>query len=81
MSEVIGRVIEFGFVTLNLIRIEARCLPENIGSSRVMEKTGMKYEGLLRKHIWAKNDFHDLKQYSIIKDDFESEFKDGSGIR
>src|SRR5690606_20817305 len=81
MSEVIGKVIELGCVNLQLIRIEARCLPENIGSSRVMEKNGMKYEGLLRKHIWAKNDFHDLKQYSIIKDDFESEFKDGSGIR
>jgi Acetyltransferases, including N-acetylases of ribosomal proteins len=35
-----------------------------------MEKTGMKLEGVLRKHIWAKNDFQDLMMYSIIRDDF-----------
>lgn len=40
------------------------------GSARVMEKTGMKLEGVLRKHIWAKNDFQDLMMYSIIRDDF-----------
>lgn len=72
MTEVINRVVEFGFKDLELVRIEARCLPENLGSSRVMEKTGMKFEGLLRKHIWAKNDFQDLKLYSIVREDFES---------
>lgn len=69
MSEVIQRVIEFGFAELGLVRIEARCLPDNIGSSRVMEKAGMKFEGVLRRHIWAKNDFRDLKIYAIIRDD------------
>ncbi len=72
MTEVINRVVEFGFKNLELVRIEARCLPENSGSSRVMEKTGMKFEGVLRKHIWAKNDFQDLKLYSIVREDFES---------
>ncbi|WP_328805602.1 GNAT family protein [Paenibacillus apii] len=81
MTEVIRRIIEFGFKDLDLIRIEARCLPSNLGSLKVMEKIGMKYEGVLRRHIWAKNDFQDLKMYSIIRDDFERGLKDGPGIR
>lgn len=77
MTEVINRIIEFGFKELKLIRIEARCHPENIGSAKVMEKSGMKFEGILRKHIWAKDDYQDVKIYSIIKDDFESIFGEG----
>ncbi|AHV98806.1 GNAT family N-acetyltransferase [Paenibacillus sabinae] len=80
MTEVIRRIIEFGFKDLELIRIEARCLPSNLGSSKVMEKTGMKYEGILRRHIWAKNEFQDLAMYSIIRDDFESGFRDSPDI-
>ncbi|MFS0727646.1 GNAT family N-acetyltransferase [Paenibacillus sp. 1P07SE] len=70
MTEVIHKIIEFGFKKLELVRIEARCIKNNIGSARVMEKTGMKLEGILRKHIWAKNDYQDLKMYSIIRDEF-----------
>ncbi|MFC5471253.1 GNAT family N-acetyltransferase [Cohnella suwonensis] len=81
MTEVIKRILEFGFRKLELVRIEARCLPDNLGSSKVMEKTGMKYEGLLRNLIWAKNDFQDLRMYSIVRADFESEFGEGPGIR
>ena len=36
--------IEYGFNGLKLERIVAIALPENVGSSRVMEKIGMKYE-------------------------------------
>ncbi|MEC0204853.1 GNAT family protein [Paenibacillus lautus] len=81
MTEVINRIIEFGFKELKLIRIEARCHPDNIGSAKVMEKTGMKFEGILRRHIWAKDDYQDVKIYSIIKDDFESVFGEDPAIR
>ncbi|MFC4777761.1 GNAT family N-acetyltransferase [Paenibacillus sp. GCM10023252] len=72
MSEVIRRIIHFGFLDIGLVRIEARCHPNNIGSARVMEKSGMQYEGLLRRHIFAKDDFQDVKMYSIIREDFVS---------
>lgn len=40
---------------------------ENIGSARVMEKCGMKYEGILREHMYAKGHYDDLKMYSILR--------------
>lgn len=81
MTEAINRIIEFGFNELNLVRIEARCHPDNIGSARVMEKTGMEFEGILRRHIFAKGDYQDVKIYAIIKDDYERRFEEGLAIR
>jgi ribosomal-protein-alanine N-acetyltransferase len=81
MSEVITRIIDFGFRDLNLVRIEARCHPDNIGSTRVMEKSGMKFEGILRRHILAKDDYQDVKIYSIIKDDYESKLGEVPAFR
>jgi len=66
MTEAIGRVIEFGFNRLELVRIEAKCHPDNAGSFRVMEKTGMKQEGRLRSYLKVKDRFEDILVYSII---------------
>jgi ribosomal-protein-alanine N-acetyltransferase len=68
MSEVVNRIIDFGFKEMNLVRIEARCHPNNIGSARVMEKSGMAFEGVLRKHLFAKNEHQDVKMYAIINE-------------
>lgn len=70
MTEVVKEIIKFGFEEMDLVRIQARCLVENIGSARVMEKTGMSFEGVIRKGIFAKGKHHDLKMYSILKEEF-----------
>jgi ribosomal-protein-alanine N-acetyltransferase len=68
MTEAVKKVISFGFEQMDLVRIEARCHPDNLGSAKVMEKSGMLYEGTLRKHILAKGVHEDVKMYAIIKD-------------
>jgi ribosomal-protein-alanine N-acetyltransferase len=70
MTEAVRTVIDFGFRTMGLNRIEARCRIENIPSARVMEKTGMTYEGILRGHMLAKGKFRDLKLYAILRDEW-----------
>jgi len=67
MTEAVKEVIRFGFERMNLNRIQAMCIPENIGSYRVMEKVGMKYEGLIREYLYIKGKFQDLKLYSILR--------------
>jgi ribosomal-protein-alanine N-acetyltransferase len=67
MTEAVKEVIKFGFEKMNLNRIQAMCIPENIGSYRVMEKVGMKYEGLIREYMYIKGKFQDLKLYSILR--------------
>ncbi|OAB43726.1 GNAT family N-acetyltransferase [Paenibacillus glacialis] len=81
MTECVKRLIEFGFKNMDLVRIEARCVLMNIGSSRVMEKSGMELEGTLRKHILIKGKFEDVKIYSIIKEDSVRLFEEDLAIR
>jgi [ribosomal protein S5]-alanine N-acetyltransferase len=66
MTEAFNEVIKFGFEKMKLNRIEATCKPENTASEKVMTKCGMKYEGLMRKKLYAKSEYHDLKLYSLL---------------
>ena len=72
MTEAVGETVRFGFTRMGLNRIEALCLPENLASARVMEKAGMSYEGLLREHLYAKGNYHDLKIYSILRREWQA---------
>ena len=68
-TEATREMIQFAFRRWNLNRIEGTCMLDNIASARVMEKLGMKFEGILRQHSYAKNRFHDLKLYSILRNE------------
>lgn len=69
-TEAVTAVLRFGFGRLLLNRIQAMCLTANIGSARVMEKAGMRYEGLLRSYAYIKGDYRDLKLYAILREDW-----------
>lgn len=71
VTEAARGIIDFGFKRMGLNRIEARCEPENVGSSRVMEKAGMKYEGLLRDQMYVKGSYRSMMMYSIVRTDWE----------
>ena len=58
--------LKYGFDTAGLERIVAVADPENTGSWRIMEKCGMKYEGIM-KHYGL-----DCVQYAITRNEFEA---------
>lgn len=62
-------VLDFGFGPLALNRIEAHAFPENPASSRVLEKLGFRFEGLLRHHVVKDGVPRDGRFYSIIRSD------------
>lgn len=70
MPEAVRSVIAFGFRMMKLNRIEGRSIILNPASARVMEKVGMKSEGVLRQHLFAKGSFHDVKMYSILREEW-----------
>ncbi|UOQ91916.1 GNAT family N-acetyltransferase [Halobacillus shinanisalinarum] len=67
ITEAAKAIISFGFESMNLVRIQARCFLENEGSERVMEKLGMSLEGISRKVMYVKGVHKGLKVYSILK--------------
>jgi ribosomal-protein-alanine N-acetyltransferase len=70
MTEALNAIMEFGFTRMNLNRIEAMCKLNNSASEKVMQKCGMKFEGILTQKLYAKEEFHDLKLYAILKSEF-----------
>lgn len=71
MPEAAARLVQYGFETLGLERIQARCFVANDGSARVMEKIGMTFEGVSRSALYVKERFWDLKIYAITRSDYE----------
>ena len=68
-TESLKAVINFGFESLQLHRIEAGCAVENIGSIKVLEKSGMLREGRLRQVLPLKSGWSDNFEYSILETD------------
>jgi RimJ/RimL family protein N-acetyltransferase len=70
-------LLEFGFNELKLHRILAHCDAENIASYRVMEKIGMRREGLFIEGRPANKksnaQYGDELSYAILKDEWETQ--------
>jgi [ribosomal protein S5]-alanine N-acetyltransferase len=66
ITEAAGALLQYGFEELGLHRIWAQCVPENVGSARVMEKIGMQREGHLRETYWMHDRWWDALIYSVL---------------
>jgi ribosomal-protein-alanine N-acetyltransferase len=66
-TEAAQAIIEYGFTTLALNRIVATHLTRNPASGRVMQKAGMRHEGVQRQHVYKNGRFEDLESYGIIR--------------
>ncbi|MDF1804100.1 GNAT family protein [Thalassovita sp.] len=51
MQEAISALVHHAFHKLDLSRVEAACLPENVASRGVLEKSGFKYEGVAQSYL------------------------------
>ena len=65
-TEAARGVVGYGFLELKLRRIHAMCRPENTASWHVLEKLGMRLEGLLREHVWIRGQWRDSYLYAIL---------------
>jgi [ribosomal protein S5]-alanine N-acetyltransferase len=70
-SEAAQKVIELGFKHFQLHRIQATCDPNNIASSRVLEKIGMTKEGVMRENLLLKSGWRDSAIYSVLENEFK----------
>lgn len=59
-------ILAFSFGALALHRVEARHYTRNRASGRVLEKLGMKLEGIHREAVRKMDGFEDLALYAIL---------------
>ncbi len=70
--EAVKRILSFAFETCKLARVSAVCMKENLASLRVMEKCGLKREGLLRCAVYAKGEMKDVYLSAMTEEDYLS---------
>lgn len=71
MTEAIQMILEFGFNNFGLNRIEAFVEPANVNSRKVLEKIGLREEGILKEHFYWRNRFVDTAIYALLKKDYK----------
>jgi [ribosomal protein S5]-alanine N-acetyltransferase len=70
-TEAAGAMLAWGFRTLGLHRINARCFVRNPASDRVLMKLGMRHEGTAREHFKRWDGYEDVNEYGILQEEFE----------
>ncbi|QLF69677.1 GNAT family N-acetyltransferase [Peteryoungia desertarenae] len=68
--------IPYIFKGLELHRIEAACIPDNVNSIRLLEKAGFEREGLLREYLKINGQWRDHMLYSKLAGSQGSQGKD-----
>ena len=68
--EAAKKILNFGFETLNLNRIEVKYMAENIKSEKLSKKLGMKFEGITREAVFCKGEYRDIAMASILKKEY-----------
>ena len=72
MTEAARTVVAHGFENRGLARIYAFVIVGNDASARVLEKVGMKREGILRSNRVVHGDRVDDVLYSILREEWEA---------
>jgi [ribosomal protein S5]-alanine N-acetyltransferase len=65
-TEAASLMLDFGFRTLTLHRIQAACGPGNRPSQRLLAKLGFTPEGRIRDHVFTNGAWRDSLLYAIL---------------
>ncbi len=67
MTEAVSLIKKYAFKELKLYRLHAKVMAPNIGSARVLKKSGFENEGLLKGHFVKFGKRYDVFYFGIIK--------------
>ncbi|PYZ97490.1 GNAT family N-acetyltransferase [Alteribacter lacisalsi] len=67
VPEAARRVIAYGFDHLDLVKIKAPAMTENVQSRKVLEKLGFELEGVLKQEYIIKGKSRDMAMYALMK--------------
>ena len=69
-TEATKLMLRYGFLELNLHRIQTQDMEENVAGWRADEKAGFRLEGTLRQVIQRFGKYHNVRVYSILENEF-----------
>ena len=70
-TEAIRIIMDYLFLSKNIVRIQAQTNVRNVPSQRVLEKAGFMREGIVRKSYFVRGEWTDFYQYSILREEWK----------
>jgi [ribosomal protein S5]-alanine N-acetyltransferase len=68
-TEAARAIAAFGFDTLGVHRLSARCIADNLASVGVLRKLGMRLEGRVREHEYFQGRWWDSLDWGMLADE------------
>jgi [ribosomal protein S5]-alanine N-acetyltransferase len=69
MTAAVHALVPFAFGPLRLHRLEAACIPSNLASIRLLERTGFMREGVARQYLCINGLWQDHLLYALLNGD------------
>jgi RimJ/RimL family protein N-acetyltransferase len=70
-AEAVEIMIDYLFLSKDMVRIQALTDVRNLGSQKVLEKSGFSKEGTLRKSNFVRGEWRDNFVYSILREEWK----------
>jgi len=70
-TEAVNILVDYIFLSKNIERIQVQTDKRNLASQKVLEKSGFKMEGALRKNFFIRGKWTDDLIYSIIREEWK----------
>ena len=72
MSEAVRELLVYGYRDLNLNRIRATVVPDNVASARLLERLSFKKEGVFRQAQFLNGKYDDLAAYALLREEWHA---------
>jgi ribosomal-protein-alanine N-acetyltransferase len=79
MSEALAAVMHHAFSVLDLSRVEAACLPENVASRALLERSGFRNEGMAEGYLQIGGRWREHVLYAILRADRRDQARTDGG--
>ncbi|MBB6450698.1 ribosomal-protein-serine acetyltransferase [Geomicrobium halophilum] len=70
MTKAVYTVLKIVFEEYQLNRVEVKCGINNHDSQAIPKRLGFQYEGIVREGEWLYDHYHDLVQFSLLREDW-----------
>ena len=70
-TEAASIIVDYLFLTNDIVRVQADTGTENKASQRVLEKAGFQKEGTIRRHFFSTGKWRDSLLYSILREEWK----------
>jgi len=70
-TEAVKIMVDYLFLSKDIVRIQAKTDPRNVASQRILEKAGFKKEGTMRKSFFCRGEWRDTVLFAILRDEWK----------